>query len=324
MAITISRRHALMGGALGAAALLRPVTSAAQTAAPVTTGPRPTVYDRPVGDLRVSVLLDGYLDLGKPLVTNIADDAYAASLQAAFQDPAAPIRLPISAHLVQGPDGITLIDAGSGAAFGPTAGRLTAALDPLGLSPADITRVVLTHMHPDHIGGLVAADGSAVFANAALHVNTPELAFWTDEAIAAGVPADAQPFFALARTVATAYAERVTPFTGEADLGGGLSIVQTPGHTPGHCAVRVSSGDAQLLIWGDAAAIAALQFTHPDSGIAFDADGAMAAQTRRRLLDMASTDRIAVAGTHLPFPGVGHVARRDAEFAWVPETWVIS
>ena len=323
MAITISRRHALLGGAFGAAALLRPASATAQTATAVT-GPRPTLYDRPVGDLRVHVLLDGYFDLGKGLVTNIADDVYAANLGAAFQDPAAPIRLPISAHLVQGPDGITLIDAGSGSAFGPTAGRLAAALDPLGLSPADITRVVLTHMHPDHIGGLVTADGAAVFANAALHVNDPELAFWTDEAIAASVPADSQPFFSLARTVAAAYGERVTPFTGEADLGGGLSIVQTPGHTPGHCAVRVSSGDAQLLIWGDAAAIAALQFSHPDSGIAFDADGALAAQTRRRLLDMASTDRIAVAGTHLPFPGVGHVARRDAEFAWVPETWVIS
>lgn len=321
MTLTISRRAALFGGAagLGAPFLIAGATTAQE--APAAKTVLPTFYDRMVGDVRVTCLLDGYFDLGLPLITNLDAEQIKAGMRDNYLPAGDQIRLPISIHLVHTAQGITMIDGGSGAAFGPTAGRVAQALTSMGISPDAVTRIVLTHMHPDHIGGLLSAESSAAFAAASLHVNETELKFWTDETIAASAPDTAKPFFALARGVAAAYGERITPFTGAVDLGDGLSTIDAPGHTPGHTAIRVSSGAEQLMILGDAAAIAAVQFTHPEAGIAFDADGAQAAATRKSIFDMVVADRIAVAATHLPFPGVGHVEKKDAAFAWIPEHW---
>lgn len=323
MNLNLSRRTALFGGALalGAPLLHTRVAIAQESETPNLV--LPSFYDRMVGDLRVTALLDGYFDLGRPLITNATAEQIDTGMAQAYLAPGDQIRLPISIHLVHGADGITMIDAGSGSAFGPTAGRVASALSAMGIDPASVTRIVLTHMHPDHIGGLLSADGAAAFTAASLHVHENDLKFWTDEAIAASVPDDSKPFFALARGVVAAYGARLAPFSGAADLGGGLSAVEAFGHTPGHTAVRVSSGTDQLLILGDAAAIAAVQFAHPDAGIAFDADGAQAATTRKAIFDMVSADRIAVAATHLPFPGVGHVEKKDGAYAWVSEHWQV-
>lgn len=318
-----SRRSALFGGALALGAPLLNGRAAIAQEPGTSNVVLPTFYDRMVGDLRVTVLLDGFFDLGRPLITNATAEQIDAGMADAYLSTGDQIRLPISVHLVHDADGITMIDAGSGSAFGPTAGRVAAALGTMGIGTEEITRIVLTHMHPDHIGGLLSADGIAVFGAASLHVHEADLRFWTDEAIAASVPDESKPFFALARAVSAAYGERLAPFAGSVDLGGGLSTVEAFGHTPGHSAVRVSDGTDQLLILGDAAAVAAIQFAQPDAGIAFDADGAQAAVTRRAIFDMVSADRIAVAATHLPFPGVGHVEKTDSAYAWVPEHWQV-
>lgn len=319
----LSRRTALFGGALALGAPLFSARAVVAQAAEPATVVLPTFYDRMVGDLRVTALLDGFFDLGRPLITNATAEQIDAGMTDTYLGISDQIRLPISIHLIHEADGITMIDAGSGSAFGPTAGRVAAALSAMGIGTQDVKRIVLTHMHPDHIGGLLSADGTAVFGAASLHVHETDLTFWTDEAIAASVPDSSKPFFALARGVSAAYGERLSPFTGSADLGGGLSTVEAFGHTPGHSAVRVSSGADQLLILGDAAAIAAVQFAYPDAGIAFDADGEQAAATRKAIFDMVSADRIAVAATHLPFPGVGYVEKKEGAFAWVPEHWQV-
>ncbi len=318
---TLSRRG-LIGGLAGATTLAaigapRRVLAQATTDA---AAPHPVIYDRRVGDMTLTCILDGHTALGQDLLVNADPAVVAAGLTAAYLDPAAGIPVPITTHVVRSGTDITLIDAGAGGVFGPTAGRHLAALAAAGITPDAVTRIVLTHMHPDHAGGLVT-DAGAVFANASLHVSAPDLAFWTDAAIAASVPEQAKPFFALAAGVVAAYGERVVPFEGDADLGGGLTAVGMYGHTPGHTGYRLSSGTEQLIIWGDCTAMAALQFAHPDIGITFDTDAAAAAATRRKVLAMVAADKIAVAGSHLPFPGVGHVEARGDAFAWVPEEW---
>ena len=318
---TVSRRglFASIAGATALAAIGAPRITLAQTIA-TPTGPRPVIYDSRVGEITFTTLLDGYLGLGQDLLTNADPAIVAANLSAAYLDPTAAIPVPVSTHLIRSGTDITLIDAGAGGGFGPTAGRHLAALEAAGVTPDAVTRIVLTHMHPDHIGGLVT-DAGAVFANATLHVSSSDLAFWTDAAIAASVPDSAKPFFALAANVAKAYGARVMPFDGDADLGGGLTAIAMPGHTPGHTGYRLSSGTDQLIIFGDTASFASLQFSNPDIGISFDADGAVAAATRKKVLAMLAADKIAVAGSHLPFPGVGHVDVKGDAFAWVPEEY---
>jgi glyoxylase-like metal-dependent hydrolase (beta-lactamase superfamily II) len=316
----LSRRH-LLGALAGSAAftgLGAPRLALAQTAE--TTVPRPVIYDRPVGDARLTVMLDGYFPLGLDMITNMDPAQVKTKLAAAYHDTEGSYSLAISSHLIRSGDQITLVDGGTGGAFGPTAGRLLAALEAAGVAPEDVTRIALTHMHPDHIGGLLTG-ATATFANATLHVAAPELAFWTDEATGAAAPADVQSFFTLSRALKAAYGDRLATFDGETDLGAGLSTLPLPGHTVGHTGYRLSSGNDQLLILGDSAFFAALHFQHPDVGIVFDSDRAMAAETRKKLFAMAASDRLAVCATHLAFPAVGHVEVKDDAYAWVPEEW---
>jgi len=282
-----------------------------------------TIYRRPLGEREVITISDGSFGLDQGLVTNLDADAVSAALTDAYLDPTAPIPIAITVHVIKDGDHLTMVDAGAGTAFGPASGKLASVLTAAGISPADIDVILLTHMHPDHIGGMLTPDG-AVFPNAVVRVSATDLGFWTDEAIAAGAPESAQGFFALARGVAGAYADRIETFDGETDLGRGCTSMPLHGHTPGHSGFLVDSGNDALLIWGDATAVAAYQFTHPEAGIAFDADGAQAAATRIAMYDMAIADRLAVAGTHLPFPGYGHVEQSGDAYAWVPEEWKYS
>lgn len=279
-----------------------------------------SVYRRPLGDREILTISDGTFGLDQALVTNLSPEALEAALKKAYLDPTAPVPLSISVHVIKDGDRMTLVDAGAGTAFGPASGKLASVLKAAGIAPTDITDILLTHMHPDHIGGMMGESGAA-FPNATVHVSAADFGFWTDEAIAAGAPENAQPFFGLARAVAGAYGERIKQFTGETDLGHGVTSKPLPGHTPGHTGYLIDSGNDALLIWGDATAIAAYQFSHPEAGIAFDADGAQATATRKAMYDMAIADRLLVAGTHLPFPGFGHVEQSGDAYAWVPEEW---
>jgi glyoxylase-like metal-dependent hydrolase (beta-lactamase superfamily II) len=205
--------------------------------------------------------------------------------------------------------------------FGPSLGRLAGNRAALGVKPADIDTVLVTHLHPDHVGGLVDAGGQAVFPNAELVVHAVESAYWSDPAVLAAAP-EGQEKQAVRLSLATiaAYRDRTRSVTGGEVLGG-VTAVPAPGHTPGHTGWLIASGGDGLLVWGDIVHLPGLQFARPDAGMAFDVDGALAIATRRRILDMAATDRLCVAGMHMDFPGFGHVVRAGSGYAFIGEPW---
>jgi glyoxylase-like metal-dependent hydrolase (beta-lactamase superfamily II) len=278
----------------------------------------PGVYRLKVGAFEVTALSDGNLFIDRPL---FAGDAAGADrlLDAAFL-PKGPIPTCLNEWLINTGDKLILVDAGGGSSFAPTVGKMPDNLAVAGTDPRRIDGVVITHMHPDHIPGLLDKDGQVLFPNAVVHVNADEYAFWTSEQNRAQAPDDFKVFFDLARVAIKPYADagKVQTFKGDAQFAPGVSAAAAPGHTIGHTMVRVSSDGGDLLIWGDIMHCGALQFAEPERAVAFDLDQAMAIASRKKVLDMVTSDRLLFAGNHLPFPGVGHAAKSGNGYTYVP------
>jgi glyoxylase-like metal-dependent hydrolase (beta-lactamase superfamily II) len=272
-----------------------------------------------VGEVLVTALNDGMFEGSFDFLANFPSHEAEALHQASFR--AVPPRLAVNNFLLRVQDRIVLVDAGCGGAMGPDMGHLTVNLAALGVAPGDIDMVLATHLHPDHIGGLVDGAGQAVFPNAELVVHQADHAFWGDDATLAHATSDQDKgFVQLARATIAAYRDRTRTLSqGEALQG--VSILPEPGHTPGHSGWLVSSGGDSLLIWGDIVHMPGIQFPRPQVGMGFDVDGAQAIETRRRIMDMTATDRLCVAGMHLDFPCFGHVARAAEGYAFIPEVW---
>lgn len=280
-----------------------------------------TAYRRMIGEIEVTAILDGFIEIGREALVGIDDAELAEALVTANRDPEQAVPTGITAHLLRTPDRVILVDAGASNGFGPTAGRLMAGLTAAGITPDDVDLILVTHMHGDHIGGLLA-DGAPAFPNAEVRIAAADLDFWTDEAIAAQAPADFQSFFALPRAVATAYGERITPFADADEVATGITAVALPGHTPGHSGFHVESAGQRLLLWADVVHLASVQFARPEAGIVFDTDVAEAATTRARVLDMVASEGLLFAGAHLPFPAFGYAeAAGDGAYIWRPEEW---
>ncbi|MER9363441.1 MBL fold metallo-hydrolase [Mesorhizobium sp. M0500] len=170
--------------------------------------------------------------------------------------------------------------------------------------------MLITHMHPDHINGVLTPAGEALFPNAELVVTATDYAFWHDDANMNQAPDEAKPFFIRARKPAAAYADRLPQVDGERDALGSIHTVPLPGHTPGHAGFIVESDGEALMscTWRP-------QFARPEWSIAFDVDSKLAAEMRKRTLDRVAADRMPIAGMHLPFPGFGHVGRHGKPIA---------
>lgn len=281
------------------------------------TSQAPGLNRRLVGDTVVTVLNDGFLDLSFELLADITVAEVEAMLATAHRPP--DPRFSVSAFLVQDRARTVLIDSGGGG-FNGWGGKLPGALAAAGVGPDDVDAVLLTHAHPDHIGGLVGADGAPVFANAELILSEIELAFWADTARAASAPEGMRPMFALAREAFAAYGKGLRPIS-DGEVVPGIEFVALPGHTPGHGGYRVSSGRDALLVWGDITHVPDVQIKRPDVTIAFDTDPDQARKTRLRTLEMAAADRMLIAGPHLNFPGLIRVVRTRTGFDYYEEPW---
>lgn len=318
--MTIDRRQLLAGAALASASL--PLTVRIGTAR-AEDGPAfsqaPAYHRIAVGDMVVTALSDGHLGIDASVFPNVSPEAFAEAMRADFQ-PGPGYTAPVNAYVVQRGDGTVLIDAGGSTGMAPTLGRLFDNLTAAGIDPAGVETVLLTHLHPDHIGGLMRGADPA-FPNAELRVREEEIAFWSDPATRAAMPEAFRPMVDAALAVLDAYGDRLGPFTRDGQVAAGIDAVFLPGHTPGHTGYRIADGDASLLLWGDVIHVAPVQMPRPERFIGFDVSPEAAVATRARILEEVSADRAMVGGMHLPFPGFGHVARRGDGYAFVRADW---
>jgi glyoxylase-like metal-dependent hydrolase (beta-lactamase superfamily II) len=319
--MSLNRRSFLVGGAAGLGGLYLLGSSAwAKTAL---SGHQVIgAYRHKVGSFEVVALNDGAIDL--PIAMFPAAPPDEANKLLEFRSlPKDKSPTAINAFLVNTGDKLILIDSGSGKLMGPTLGDFAANLAAFGVNPASIDIVAMTHLHPDHFGGLLNADGKIAFPNAQFVVSDADVKFWLDENIAAKATADGKPFFDMARANVTPYlaAKNVRFIADGQEVAPGVVAHSAAGHTPGHTMYRVTSGKDNLLIWGDIIHSYVLQFPHPEWGVAFDIDPAGAIATRRKVFDMTATDKLAIAGAHVPFPGIGHVVKAGAGYALEPLFW---
>ena len=290
--------------------------------------PRPTrqvpgVYHFPCGDIVVTALNDGTFGRGVDFfdyVTTAPRDRLVAMHRASCR--ALPPLIAVNAFVLHMADRLILVDGGCGSIFGPDLGLLAGNLATVGIRPEDIDTILMTHLHPDHVGGLTDGSGRAVFPNAELIVHADEQAYWSDPKVLTGASDEqARQWIQLTLATLAAYRGR-TRLIMKGDVLPGITAVPEPGHTPGHTGWLVTSGGESLLIWGDIVHLQGIQFMYPDAGMSsVDVDSAQAISTRRRIMDMAAADRLRVAGMHLDFTGFGHVVREGDHFVFVPEPW---
>ena len=279
----------------------------------------PGIYHRRIGDIIVTALSDGTLDRTTEMLRGIPAEESNNLLGEAFRP---GIVVSVNAFLIRSAGRLVLLETGAGNYLGPTAGRLFANLAAVGVACERIETVLLTHMHPDHSAGLTdPATGERRFPNAELVVHENEPRHWNDDAaMARGSEREKSLFFQLARVQMAPYRPHMRLFR-DGEVLPGVTAIPCHGHTPGHTAFLIASGNEQLLIWGDTVHIPEVQVPRPDVTVVVDSDPAAAVASRRRIFDMAATDRLLVTGMHLHFPGFGHVARRGGSFSFVPEAW---
>jgi glyoxylase-like metal-dependent hydrolase (beta-lactamase superfamily II) len=258
-----------------------------------------------IGDLSVIAISDGYLTANLDILSGIAPaEALRMQEDAGLAEPSA---IHINCYLVRGAGRTVLIDAGAGG-IKQWGGHLIANLALAGVEPSDIDTILLTHAHPDHVGGLMAASGEAAFPDAELVVHEHELAFWQDDGHLSRASERARGNFQIARRAFDGYHDRLRPFS-NGEVFHGITAVPLAGHTAGHTGYRLDSGDRSLLVWGDIVHFPHIQIPRPDVSIAFDQDALLAAETRTRLLDLVSADKLLIAGMHLGELGFARIVR---------------
>ena len=285
----------------------------------------PSRYAVRIGEIDVLVVSDGVLPLPTAMLGHNADPAVRAAWMHDMFLPPDAFDWSLNVVVVRSGGQIILIDAGLGADPDlnlPRAGQTIKRLEAAGIDLASVTDVVLTHMHMDHIGGLVV-DGvkDRLRPDLRIHVAAAEVKFWevpdfTHASMPSGFP---DALRATAKRFVNAYRNNLRLFDEEYEVAPGVVVRRTGGHTPGHSIVRLASGGDRLTFAGDA--VFAVGFDHPDWHNGFEHDPEEAARVRVRLLtELAATGEMLVA-THLPFPSVGRVAIEGDAFRWVPVFW---
>ena len=302
------------------AAALMGLAPLAHAGAPQRQTQVPGYYRIQLGQFEITALYDGAIELDTKLLKNIRPADLQLLLSRMFVG-SPKMQTAVNAYLINTGSNLVLVDAGAAKLFGPSLGYVLQNMQAAGYEPAQVDTVVITHLHPDHMGGLNDANGQPLFPKAKILVPQEDNDFWLSQKIADGAPTERQPFFKMARDSAAPYqaSGQWQTFTAGSILAPGIQAVSANGHTPGHTAYAVESEGKKLLIWGDLVHAHAVQFARPGVSIEFDIDQKQAIATRRSIMKAMAAGKSLVAGMHLPFPGIGHVrADGKGRYAWVP------
>ena len=290
----------------------------ARAAAPFAKEQAPGVYRVMVGDFQVTALSDGTVALPvDQLLTRTTPAQVKKILARNYLQ--SPLETSVNGYLINTGSKLVLVDTGAASLFGPTLGKLVANLKAAGYQPEQVDEVYITHLHPDHVGGLMAGDKPA-FPNATVRADQHEADFWLSQANMDKAPADAKGFFQGAMASLNPYiaAGKFKPFDGDSELLPGIRAQAARGHTAGHSLFVAESKGQKIVFWGDLMHVAAVQFENPSVTIQFDTDSKAAAAQRRKAYAEAARQGYLVAAAHLSFPGIGRLRAQGSGYVWLP------
>ena len=298
---------------------LAPMIGTAYAAAPMVKTQAPGYYRMMLGDFEVTAISDGTVKLPiKSLLTNTTPTKINAAFKRAFLTD--QLETSSNVYLINTGSKLVLIDTGAAGLFGPTLGDLITNLKASGYQPEQIDEIYITHVHPDHVGGLMS--GSAIaFPNATLRMDKVDADYWLSDANMKAAGKDSQSFFQGAMTSITPYVQagKLQTFTGATNLVTGIRAQPAHGHTKGHSVYIVESKGEKLMLWGDVVHLAAMQFDNPAISVKFDSDVKDAAKARKTVYADAAKNGYLIGAAHIAFPGIGHVrAGSGNAYVWVP------
>lgn len=298
---------------------------AAQAAAPQIKTQAPGYYRMMLGDFEVTALNDGTVDLP---VDKLMDKARPGQVLRALRKAylGVPLETSVNGYLINTGTKLVLIDTGAAGLFGPTLGKLQANLKAAGYQPEQVDEVYITHLHPDHVGGLLNAEGKPAFPNAVVRFDRRDGDHWLSGAQMDKAPEEGKGFFKGAMAALKPYqdAGKVQPFDGQAqgvELVPGLRALPTYGHTPGHTVYVAESKGQKLAVWGDLMHVAAVQFPEPSVTISFDVDSKAALPQRQKAYAAAAREGYYVAVAHVSFPGIGKLRADGKGYQWLPANY---
>jgi glyoxylase-like metal-dependent hydrolase (beta-lactamase superfamily II) len=302
---------------LSAIAVATAMVSAAHAAAPMVKTPAPGFFRVMVGDIEVTPVSDGTVDLPVDQLLHQKPELTRATLEKNHLK--VPLETSDNAFLINTGSKLVLVDTGAGALFGPTLGKLVQNLKAAGYQPEQVDEIYITHMHGDHVGGLVR-DGQRTFPNAVVRAGKADADFWLSKANMDKAPADKKGFFQGAMASINPYVEagKFKAIEGNGQLVPGVSAMAEHGHTSGHTIYMVESRGQKLALIGDLIHVAAVQMDNPQVTIGFDSDEKLAAASRKKVFDEAAKNGWLVGGAHLQFPGLGHLQTQGKGYRWVP------
>ena len=314
---SVSRRQLLAGASATAAAGAFGITSQAVAKAPLLNAPAPAFYRFKLGTIEATVVSDGPLAIGEP--KNTFRGPTPDELNKMMSDQFLPtnnVVLDQNALVINTGDKLAVFETGmSSVKRNDAMGRLVANIKASGIDPNDVDAVIPTHAHIDHIGGIMAADGSRNFPNAQIYISQADLEFWTDDK-RLGTPAEGSALAARKNLIPNR--DRIAFYKDGQEVIPGVQAMLTPGHTVGHTSFVVSSGGKSLFLVGDLTHHVIL-IEKPQMEVAFDTDPKQGVTTRIKAMDMLAAQRMPALVYHLPFPGIGHLAKQGDGFRYVAE-----